>query len=410
MKEGLVQRAGTMPAWLSVPLIAFVITRVFTAAAVNIADRIPFDDSEARAQIMALPNIPDIEVLFGESIFDNSWARLDGLVYISIADGGYTYTARENGVTGFFPLYPLLIRLVSIVTGDPISAGLLISHAAFFAALVLLYRLCLHEFNDRHAAARTIFYIAAFPTAFFFSAVYTESLFLLLSVLVFYAARHRRWLIAIAAATLASAARIQGVILVGVIALEWMESHGWHLETMHRAETWHNLAVGIRRQSWVPLLIPLGALGLIMHMLYLNAMFGDPFAFVGGQIYHHRGLDVGLLSGFAASRAEFSLSEHPFTSIRFLLNVGALLMVFISFIPIWRRLGKSYALYSLLYILQPALTHDHALIRYVVVVFPVFMWFGLWIRDRRFDIALRVIGLAGIAGIAFLFVKWFFIA
>jgi Gpi18-like mannosyltransferase len=142
-----------------------------------------------------------------------------------------------------------------------------------------------------------------FPAVFFFCGVYTESLFLLLSVLAFYGARRRWWLLAIAAAALASATRMQGLMLVGVIALEWLAAQGWHLDAIHRAEAWRNLAVGIRRQGWLLPLIPLGALGLLVHMVYLNATFSDLFAFIGTAAYHNRGLEAGLLGGFAESRA-----------------------------------------------------------------------------------------------------------
>ena len=95
----------------------------------------------------------------------------------------------------FFPLYPLLIRFVGALAGNHFIAGLLISNACFFFGLLFLYKLLEHEY-DRSVARRAIFYVSIFPTAVFFSAVYTESLFFMLTVASFYYMRERRWWLA----------------------------------------------------------------------------------------------------------------------------------------------------------------------------------------------------------------------
>ncbi|MEO0597264.1 MAG: hypothetical protein AAF126_14235, partial [Chloroflexota bacterium] len=98
-------------------------------------------------------------------------------------------------------------------------------------ALIFLYRLTAFEFDDE-TAGRTVFYIAAFPTAFFFSAVYTESTFLLFSVGAFYFARKGEWGWASVMGMLCAGSRIVGVIRFGVIGLEWLRLHGWTFSTM----------------------------------------------------------------------------------------------------------------------------------------------------------------------------------
>ncbi len=89
----------------------------------------------------------------------------------------------------FFPLYPLLMRWGgAALGGHPLLAGLIVSLAAFAGALVLLYRLARLELGEDYAW-RVVLLISTFPYALYFSAVYTESLFLLLSVGAFYAMR-----------------------------------------------------------------------------------------------------------------------------------------------------------------------------------------------------------------------------
>ena len=124
----------------------------------------------------------------------NLLARWDTFFYYTIAIDGYHWNpglfAHYNVV--FFPLYPMLMRAGgALVGGHQLIAGLVISLAAFAGALALLYRLALLEIGEDHGW-RVILLISTFPYALYFSAVYTESLFLLLSVAAFYAMRRGR--------------------------------------------------------------------------------------------------------------------------------------------------------------------------------------------------------------------------
>jgi Gpi18-like mannosyltransferase len=76
--------------------------------------------------------------------------RWDALGYTTIAQHGYT-TARS---TVLFPLYPLLIRGLSVVVGSPVLAGLLISLSAFAIGLTLVHRIASDELGRRAAVKR----------------------------------------------------------------------------------------------------------------------------------------------------------------------------------------------------------------------------------------------------------------
>lgn len=138
-----------------------------------------------------------------------SW---DGLWYKLIAEQGYG-DPQQIARAAFWPLYPWLMRWGSALTGwSPDAVGYLVGNAAFAGALVLLYRLVVIDF-DRAVARRTLVAIAFFPTAFFFQAVYTESLFLLLVVGALLAARQERWWLAGIVGALAALTRSYGVLL-----------------------------------------------------------------------------------------------------------------------------------------------------------------------------------------------------
>src|SRR5205085_2780254 len=117
------------------------------------------------------------------------WAHWDGTHYVALALHGYDATTIQN--TAFFPLYPLGIRLLSLALGDPVLAGLVISLASLLAAFVFVFQIAADGWGTP-LARRTLLCLAFFPTAFFFNAVYTESLFLALSAGAIWAVRVRR--------------------------------------------------------------------------------------------------------------------------------------------------------------------------------------------------------------------------
>ncbi len=143
--------------------------------------------------------------------------RQDAVWYLRLADEGWS---TDDASAAFFPLYPLTVRAVGwILPGDDLLAALLVSNLAFLGALLALFALTAEAFGDR-VAQRAIVVAAIFPTAFFFLAPYTESLFLLLSVLAFREARHDRWGRVAVFGALAALTRSVGILLIPALMLE----------------------------------------------------------------------------------------------------------------------------------------------------------------------------------------------
>ena len=201
------------------------------------------------------------------------WARWDSAYYLEIATQGYRYVAGQHSSVAFFPLYPMLMRVVACGSQDLVTlviVGWLISNVSTVLALVYMYRLITLDAPER-TARRTIWCLLFFPTSFFFSMVYTEGLFLLLTVAAFYCARRQQWGAACIWGGLSAATRSIGVFLVLPLAYEW-----W-LQRRTSA-----------RLSWLYLLlVPCGLGG---YMLYLYTAFGDPLVFAKA----HASADGGL--------------------------------------------------------------------------------------------------------------------
>ena len=162
--------------WLLYPFAAFAVTRIVVMCGAYLAE-------------IALPSQTGAEFWHAvpENVMLDVMARWDSGFYLGIARDGYSITPGQMSTVAFFPVYPMLMNLLSpLVGGNLVLAGVLVSNLLFFVALVFLYLLTELVFGDSATAQRTIFYLAAFPTAFFFSAVYTESTFLAFSIGTFY--------------------------------------------------------------------------------------------------------------------------------------------------------------------------------------------------------------------------------
>lgn len=161
-----------------------------------------------------------------------SWLRMWGVWdtgwYLKIAQEGYPhYSAlqllKQNNF-GFFPLYPLMIRIFSwIFAGNTFITGLVISNVFIWLACRYLYLLVVQSDSTekgKKKALQSIKYFFLFPTAFILSGVNPESLFLFLVLALIYYARNKQWLKVGVLGFLATLARSKGVLLF--IPILWL--------------------------------------------------------------------------------------------------------------------------------------------------------------------------------------------
>ena len=302
----------------------------------------------------------------------NLLARWDTFYYYSIATDGYHWNPavflHYNVV--FFPLLPVLMRFGgAALGGHPLIAGLAVSLVAFTGAMLLLYRLARLELGEEYAW-RVVLLIATFPYALYFSAVYTESLFLLLSVGAFYAMRRGRLGWAAICGLLAGITRPNGFWLalpLACLAL-WPRDD----ETVSPPQAWARLAV-----AGIPVI------GVTIFSSYLQLRFGDALAWVHGQaawgvpILLRRGApDPGQLPGEAAIK--------PIEVITWIGNIAAFCAAAYAIHPISKRLGVAYGLWIAVNIFPPVAAHLFiSLGRFTSVLFPFFLWMAITIPRER---------------------------
>lgn len=158
----------------------------------------------------------DLPIYFDNFIF-KPWANFDGVHYLNIATQGYTTEAR------FFPLFPLLINLLSL--GNfyfPLTllVGLILPNLLFLGALIMFYKLLRLDYTDK-VSQDVILYLLVFPVSFFFVSVYTESLFLLFLLGSFYFARKKNWFGAIFLGGLLCTTRFVGILIIPALVYEY---------------------------------------------------------------------------------------------------------------------------------------------------------------------------------------------
>jgi hypothetical protein len=347
--------------------------------------------------------------------------RWDSNWYVDTANWGYL---REDRQPVFFPFYPLLIRGLSTVVGAPHSPvaaivfGLLISFAAFFVALVLLHRLTERELGA-DAARRTVYLLAFFPFALFFSALYTESLFLALELGAFWAARRGRWWLAGLLGAAGAATRNTGVLLMPVLAVLYL--YGPRDDVPATAG-----AAGLRPRyrlrpdvAWLAL-IPIG---LVEYLAWLGVRYGDPLVPFHAQETFQRSF-AGPLSAvwqgaFEAVKAAGALvgggEGGGVAALREIGLFGVCVLALVAAVGVLRRLPVVYGVYTVVTMLAvlsfPQAGHPLASAsRYLAVVFPLFMWAGWRLRDRWWYRTTLVVFALGLAYASAMFSTWRFVA
>ena len=140
--------------------------------------------------------------------------------YLHIAKYGYAATGEYANRIVFYPLYPLLIRLTQMIIGNYFIAGLLVSLLCLILASCYIYRLLQNEFDDL-TALRGALLLQLYPFSVFLGGVYTESLFILLTSMVFFYLQQRAWKTVALVALLAGLTRTQGVVLLLPIVYEY---------------------------------------------------------------------------------------------------------------------------------------------------------------------------------------------
>jgi hypothetical protein len=340
-------------------------------------------------------------------------ARWDSVWFLTIAQHGYAGQDRA----AFFPLYPMLVELGGVLTTVPLLWAIALSCSAFVVALAALHRLALIEVGPE-AARWSVLGLALWPGALWFSAAYSESLFLMVSVGAVLAARTGRWGVAGALGALAAATRSAGLLLLVPLVLLWWDAR--------RART-----AGAPELLWLAL-VPVGLAAFCGYLALVGLPADAPLS---SQDTWHRSLAgpwTGVRDGaVAAWDGARQLLHGPPPPVYFNKAAGdamaigrhniallaCLLLAVPALIGALRQLPLAHGAYALSALMlplsfpvgpQPLMS----LPRFEAVLYPLFLWLGLWLSRGPAWRRTAVLGVFGVAlaACSALFSTWHWVA
>lgn len=296
------------------------------------------------------------------------WANLDGGHYLSISrDGYYEY---EHG---FFPLYPVAVHLMRSITGIPfVLSGLVVTYISFFVFLKWFWRLLRLDFSERDSRTMMIVFLS-FPVVFYLIAVYTDALYLMLTVFCFWFARKRQWWRAGIAGGLAALARFPGIALLPALLVEMYLSE---------KKNW---------KQFVPIaLVPLATLG---YLFYIQVTDGDWRLFISSMgVWKQNQYVFPLQTAFRYTKILGSVRDmhlvYLVSAIELLASLGA-----ISLLVIGRKLIRpSYLVYAASYLIIPLSSGTfQGMPRYVMHSFPILIILSLFLKKKWYTPILGVV-------------------
>lgn len=203
----------------------------------------------------------------------------DSRWYLSIVESGYQEVTATDGQANwaFFPLYPLTVFVFKSLTGlSSKIAGVVLSNIYLTIGVYYVHHY-LSCTRNRSVASTAAILLTFGLYSFYFSTVYTESLFLMLLAIGFYQLHHHRWLVAGICGALLSATRGVGVLFGLPLLISMVSASPYTLR--QPSELLRDFVESPRRLIAL-LLVPVGT---ILFMLYLHLHVGNALAFLEVQ-------------------------------------------------------------------------------------------------------------------------------
>jgi hypothetical protein len=332
-------------------------------------------------------------------------ARFDAGWYGTIALEGYSFQGRfdRQQNVAFFPAFPLLMRaagyplgafLPSVPTDRRLArllwAGVAVSIIAFACAALYLWRLAREMIGDARAADAVVL-LAAYPFAVFFSAAYTESLFLLAAVAAFFHFRRKEFAAASSWGLLAGLTRPNGfllsIVLAAIAVAPAFRPAGCPREAGHDAG--HE---GLRYIPWLAAAMP--GVGMLAFSAYVKHLTGSWFGWA--RLHETWGR---TFSGFAGLADGLSRISNPYDVMNALALVFALALLW----PVARRLGAASALFVIVTVVPPLLAGGVlSMGRITSTAFPLFLALAAILPSRVVTPVVTVFAIGqGVAAVLF---------
>jgi len=318
------------------------------------------------------------------------WARWDSGWYSAIVAAGYSLKNYAMSNVTFFPLYPLLWKLVWWLSPwSRFASGVLTANLAALSFSLIFFHWVQNRYHTAQAQ-KALIILLAFPTSFFLISAYSESLFMLLVVIVFLLADKKQWAEAALVAGLASAARPVGLSLWPTLIYLYY--------TTQSSQT--NQLVNLKNQLAVWLLPPIG---LAAFSGYLWWQLNEPWAWAVNQQLAGR---IFTWPWHTLTAYFFNIVNRGDLWLTHLSEAAALLFVSLLLPAVW-RLNKGYLIFIVTSLL-PALFSGTlgSLPRFVLALPPLFVIMAQVTKPWRWLYLSLSLPLLALAIIRFVTWRW----
>ncbi len=340
--------------------------------------------------------------------------------YLKIAQHWYAPSGADAKYIVFYPLYPICIALVNFVVSKFAAGGLLVSQfiglnptnpifttlqnlsteSYFISGLIIsnlcliiacyyLYRLVYLDYEEAKAR-RAVIFLLLYPFSVFLIGIFTESLFIMLSVMIFYYMRQQKWMITGFLGFLASMTRTQGILLMIPVLYEYALVNKLFIGFRFNAPKFIEFFKKLKPDFLFVLLMPLG---YGVYLLINQIMQGDWFAFykhitvepwwqgqdwIGNNLYQH----------YDMSQQYFSLGLiiYKVQIVEFFIFCG--LVVY----GLWKKVRTSYMAYMLAYLM---VTYTSSWMisgpRYMMSDIPLYIVLAVASGKRNIQAALLIL-------------------
>lgn len=304
------------------------------------------------------------------------WERFDTLWYLHLAAHGYD---RPDAAV-FFPLYPSLVKIMTLLV-PPMIAALLISTIAAFFLFWGLQELLLGE-DTPDLVNQSVLLCGVWPASFIFFAGYPESLLFALIVWSLCMARRERWLAAAALGLAAALAKAVGVVVIVPLVI---------------------VALRRRKIKALPILsVPLGLAGFLG---YLHLTGHGALASSYGQYWR-----TTMALPWTTLWASVHIMAHTPDPV---LGLNLMSLALISVLATRSRLRIEYLLYSaaaIVFFLSKNTTPPlQSMMRYLLIVFPAFVGCAHLLQRPHLQPRFAMVGVALLLlnlGLLWLFLGW----
>lgn len=300
------------------------------------------------------------------------WNKWDAPHYLDIAKNWYQNDGDERFFIVFYPLYPLLIKLLHLVIGDYFVCGIIISNVFLILSCIYLYKIVILDFDEK-IALNSIKYLLIFPYSFFLGIAYPESLFICLSIVTFYQMRKNKWFSACLFAFFATLSRPFGILLLIPLGIELLL-----LIKRERIKLREFFA-----KITFLLLIPLAQ----FIYLFINKLITGSYFTYLKYLEEHWHCKLGFWADVLKVVFNYSVSAKP--TDRICLWLPQLFFIFVAIVLIFysfKKLRIPYTSYMFAYLLL--LTSHTWLLsapRYIMGIFPIYVLLAIMSKNSKLD-------------------------